>query len=54
MFLKKLWDNSGNFVDEHALTVNINRVRSKVEDKDHRYIKTIYGLGYTWAGERFE
>lgn len=54
MILEKLWDNSGNFVDEHALTVNINRVRSKLEDKDHKYIKTVYGLGYTWIGEHFE
>lgn len=52
MLLEKLWDNSGNFVDEHALTVNINRLRSKVEDKDHKYIKTVYGLGYTWKGEK--
>lgn len=54
MILEKLWDNSGNFVDEHALTVNINRVRSKLEDKEHKYIKTVYGLGYTWVGEHFE
>lgn len=54
MILEKLWDNSGNFVDEHALTVNINRVRSKLEDKEHKYIKTVYGLGYTWIGEHFE
>lgn len=54
MILEKLWDNDGNFVDEHALTVNINRVRSKLDDKEHKYIKTVYGLGYTWAGEHFE
>lgn len=54
MILEKLWDNCGNFVDEHALTVNINRVRSKIEDKEHKYIKTVYGLGYTWVGEGFE
>ena len=54
MILEKLWDNIGNFVDEHALTVNINRVRSKLEDKEHKYIKTVYGLGYTWVGEHFE
>lgn len=52
MILEKLWDNSGNFVDEHALTVNINRLRSKLEDREHKYIKTVYGLGYTWEDER--
>lgn len=54
MILEKLWDNRGNFVDEHALTVNVNRVRSKLESQKHKYIKTIYGLGYTWIGEKFE
>jgi len=52
MILERLWDNSGNFVDEHALTVNINRLRSKLEDKNHKYIKTVYGIGYTWKSER--
>ncbi|MDO5294529.1 MAG: response regulator transcription factor [bacterium] len=51
MILEKLWDHSGNFVDEHALTVNINRIRSKIEKSDRKYIKTVYGLGYTWTGE---
>ncbi|MDU2852209.1 MAG: winged helix-turn-helix domain-containing protein, partial [Clostridium sp.] len=41
------------FIDEHALTVNINRLRSKIESKDDgvKYIKTIYGIGYMWIGE---
>ncbi|MFA9379312.1 MAG: response regulator transcription factor [Lachnotalea sp.] len=52
MILDKLWDNQGNYVDEHALTVNINRIRSKIEDKEHTYIKTVYGLGYTWMGDK--
>lgn len=52
MILEKIWDNQGNFVDEHALTVNINRIRSKIEDKEHKYIKTVYGLGYTWIGDK--
>lgn len=52
VLLEKLWDNSGNFVDEHALTVNINRLRAKIETDGHKYIKTIYGMGYQWDGER--
>lgn len=52
MFLEKLWDNEKeDYVDEHALTVSINRLRNKLEAKNHRYIKTIYGMGYTWLGE---
>jgi len=52
LLLEKLWDNDGNFVDEHALTVNINRLRSKIETDSHKYIKTVYGLGYLWVGEK--
>lgn len=52
ILLQKLWDNDGNFVDEHALTVNVNRLRSKIENKGHKYIKTVYGMGYMWVGEK--
>lgn len=52
MLLEKLWDNKENFVDEHTLTVNINRIRGKIEDGAHKYIKTVYGIGYVWNGER--
>lgn len=52
MLLEKLWDNDKEaYVDEHALTVSINRLRSKLEKGSHKYIKTIYGMGYTWVGE---
>ena len=31
VLLEKLWDADGNFVDEHALTAAISRVRNKIE-----------------------
>ncbi|WP_394926632.1 response regulator transcription factor [uncultured Robinsoniella sp.] len=51
VMLEHLYDSDGNFVDKHALAVNVNRLRSKIEDDIHKYIKTIYGMGYQWAGE---
>ncbi|KLU71821.1 MAG: hypothetical protein RHS_2535 [Robinsoniella sp. RHS] len=51
VMLEHLYDSEGNFVDKHALAVNVNRLRSKIEDDIHKYIKTIYGMGYQWAGE---
>jgi len=48
--LEKLWDADENFVDEHALTANISRIRSKIEKADVPYIKTVYGMGYMWIG----
>lgn len=50
LLLEKIWDNSGNFVDEHAVAVNINRLRKKLESGGHTYIKTLYGMGYQWNG----
>lgn len=48
LLLEKIWDNSGNFVDEHAVAVNINRLRKKIDTQTHEYIKTLYGVGYQW------
>lgn len=48
LLLEKIWDNSGNFVDEHAVAVNINRLRKKIDTPTHEYIKTLYGVGYQW------
>ena len=48
--MEKLWDIDGNFVDEHALTSAISRVRIKIETEDRQYIKTVYGMGYMWIG----
>lgn len=47
--LEKLWDADENFVDEHALTSNISRIRNKIETPDYHYIKTVYGMGYMWT-----
>lgn len=50
--LSALWDNTGNFVDENTLPVNISRLRAKLEDdpKNPKIIKTIHGMGYIWNG----
>ena len=50
LLLDRLWDSGGQFVDKHALAVNVNRLRGKIEDKDHRYISNVYGMGYQWIG----
>ena len=50
LLLERLWDSGGQFVDRHALAVNINRLRGKIEDENHRYISNVYGMGYQWIG----
>lgn len=52
VLLEKLWDTTENFVDEHALTAAISRIRSKIEEGGRHYIKTVYGMGYIWIGEK--
>ena len=51
MLLEKLWDNSGNFVDENTLSVNIRRLRKKIEidSKKPEYVVTVFGIGYIFG-----
>ena len=51
ILLEKLWDCKENFVDEHTLTLNISRLRSKLDRENDKYIKTIYGIGYKLVEE---
>lgn len=51
ILLDRLWDGGSQFVDRHALEVNINRLRGKIEDREHKYISNVYGMGYQWIGQ---
>jgi len=51
ILLERLWDADKNYVDEHALTVMISRIRGKLEGNGQPYIKTVYGMGYMWVGD---
>ena len=46
--LEKIFDESGNFVDDSALYVYVNRLRDKIGDLKRKdpYIKTVRGIGY--------
>lgn len=50
ILLERLWDSAGTFTDKHTLAVNVNRLRGKIEDEDHKYISNVYGMGYQWIG----
>ena len=45
LLVDKIWGSE--YVDENTLTVTIKRLRGKLED--NKYLKTVYGIGYTWA-----
>ncbi|WP_027625609.1 response regulator transcription factor [Clostridium lundense] len=46
-----IWTDGAVYVDENALSVTVKRLRDKLEDNPSSpvYIKTVYGIGYTWA-----
>lgn len=51
--LAHVWDSQGKFVDENTLSVNIRRLRGKIEDnpKHPALIRTVHGIGYVWRKE---
>ena len=48
--LEKIWDSNGKYVDNNTLSVNISRLRTKIEDDASNpvHIKTVHGIGYIW------
>ncbi len=45
--IERLWGDSGEYVEENALSVTINRLRSKIERAGgEKHINTVYGQGY--------
>lgn len=49
--LDQVWDIEGDFIDENTLSVNIRRLRKKIEEdpKNPKRIKTVFGIGYKWC-----
>ena len=53
MLVDRVWTDGSQFVEENALSVTVRRLRGKLEADPARpeYLKTVYGIGYTWAVE---
>ena len=51
VLVDRIWTDGAEFVDENALSVTVKRLRTKLEDNPSspKYLKTVYGIGYTWA-----
>lgn len=43
----RIWTDGAEYVDENALSVTIKRLRDKLGAQE--YIKTVYGIGYSWV-----
>lgn len=49
LLIDRVWSGETEYVDEHALTVAVNRLRKKLEEKGSpERIRTVYGIGYMW------
>ena len=51
ILVDRVWTDGAEFVEENALSVTVKRLRSKLETDPGKpdYLKTVYGIGYTWA-----
>ncbi len=51
VLVDRIWSDGAEYVDENALSVTMKRLRDKLEDDPSKpkYLKTVYGLGSTWA-----
>lgn len=50
--IDRVWDGDAQYVDGHALTVTVKRLRDKLGAGEDGPIRTVYGVGYVWQGER--
>lgn len=45
MLMERIWTDGAEFVEENALSVTMNRLRTKLPGIP---VKTVYGIGYVW------
>lgn len=47
----RVWTDGAEFVEGNALSATVKRLRNKLEADPSKpeYLKTVYGIGYTWA-----
>ncbi len=48
--LSYIWDSEGKYVDSNTVSVNISRLRTKIENtpSNPTHIRTVHGVGYIW------
>lgn len=47
VLVDRIWTDGAEYVDENALSVTMKRLRDKLDAQE--YIKTVYGIGYSWV-----
>ena len=46
--IDKIWTDGAEYVDENALSVTVNRLRTKLNESGEGHLQTVYGKGYIW------
>ncbi|CAI3457586.1 response regulator transcription factor [Enterococcus cecorum] len=53
MILESIWGIEGDFVDEHAVVVCLNRLKKKLaQSSKQEYIENVFGIGYVFGSQR--
>ena len=46
--IDRIWTDGAEYVDENALSVTVNRLRTKLGETAEGHLQTVYGKGYVW------
>lgn len=46
--IDRIWTDEAEYVDENALSVTVNRLRTKLRENGEGHLQTVYGKGYIW------
>ncbi len=46
--IDRIWTEGTEYVDENALSVTVNRLRTKLREGGDGHLQTVYGKGYIW------
>lgn len=53
MILEAIWGIDGDFVEEHAVVVCLNRLKKKLaQSSKQEYIENIFGVGYVFGAQK--
>ncbi|MDO4303959.1 MAG: response regulator transcription factor [Bacillota bacterium] len=50
--LDRIWTDGAEYVDENALSVAVNRLRTKLREGADGHLQTVYGKGYIWKCQK--
>ena len=53
VLVDRVWTDGAEYVEENALSVTVKRLRAKLEAEPAKpqYLRTVYGIGYTWTAD---